>query len=96
MRRYGIENIFYTANETKVSFNSIDLNNSLNGYLMLAKLELMHGGRPLQVFINLKNKFDTVSNGKHLTGYHFIKQKQLNNMRNDTKIVDFDCMELSD
>ena len=43
------------------------------------------------MYVNLQNKFDTVSNGKHLTGYHNLKAKQLKEKETDEiKVVNYD------
>ena len=51
---------------------------------MLAKLELVFDKQPLTVYINLQNKFDTLANGKNLTGYHKIKEVQLQQMQSSS------------
>ena len=95
MLKYSVENSLYANDGTKFIISSIDLNNSFNGYLMLAKIELI-GVKPITVFVNLKNKFDTVANGKHLAGYHFLKKRQLEQVKEGEIVIDFDFMEIVD
>ena len=64
---------------------------------MLAKLELVFDNKPLTVYINLQNKFDTLANGKNLTGYHKIKEVQLQQMQSSSvKIVNYDYKAVAD
>jgi len=56
------------------SIKSVDLNACLDGYLMLAKVTTADDR---EIYVNFVNKFDTVANGKHLTGYSLLRKQQL-------------------
>ena len=47
-----------------------------------------------QTYVSLSHKFDTVANGKHLTGYAWVKQQQLAEDIKNGNVVTLDYADI--
>jgi len=73
LRANEIKSMFQLGQAGRVT-SSLAYNTSLSGYLALASF---HNKDHLPTHVHLANKFDTVANGKHFTGYAWLKHQQL-------------------
>ena len=91
------------TDDNDVKFEVEEVNLNCGGYFMLAKLIVKirdaDGDGELKervVMVNLNNKFDMLSNGQSLTGYHLLKREHLSSSVNDALVVNLDYLHMID
>ncbi len=69
---YGFDLAYEIQQSLKRMWSDISLNENLNGYMILACSK--------EHKIDLNNKISYLSNGKSLTGYHTLRQRNLHQL----------------